>query len=125
MVQPFSAPVRYHVGGPLHSLLSRLITIENLEGLGFVSVEEASTLVEKAFVHHDPAAMRAAIVLGQWIVLSREFNIPRAMPEAEVHTLFAKVGLEMYARKLGQWTSAFRALGRAMRCAHKYVRLMY
>ena len=104
-----------------------MITIENLEQLGFVNVEEASTLVERAFVRQDAAAMRAAIVLGQWIVLSREFSVPSAKPEAasEDHTLLARVGLEMYAKKLGQWTAAFPGLGRAMRCAHKYVRLMY
>ena len=68
------------MGGPLHRLFSRLITPANIEQLGFVDIDAASKLMEKAFVLRDGAAMRAAIVLAQWIVLSKEFNIPKAGP---------------------------------------------
>ena len=111
----------------MHRLLSRLVTPENVGQLGFVSVEEGSALLEKAFMGRDAAAMRAAIVLGQWIVLSQAFGIPRAMPEtaSTLRKLLVKFGLETRAMKIKKWTISNPALVGAMQCALKYIRLMY
>lgn len=127
MSKPFSAPHSYHSGGPMYILLSKLITIKNVEQLGFVDVNEANLLLEKAFTDQDAAAMRAAIVLGQWIVLSQSFGIPRAAPEVSptLHRLLATTGLDMVTQRLEKWTMSQSAVMGAMRCLLKYVRLMY
>ena len=65
----------------MHALLSRLVTSSNLRELGFVDVEECCSIVHRAVAEHDAGAMRAAIVLAQWVVLSKEFGIPTAIPE--------------------------------------------
>ena len=49
-----------------------------MEGLGFVDWNKAKDLVRKAFVAKDPSAVRAAISVGQWIVLSRRVDVKRA-----------------------------------------------
>ena len=76
--QPFTAPHVYNTGGPLHKLLLRLLTPENVERLGFVDTQEAATLVERAFDSHDQNAMRMAFNVAQWIVLSKQFGVPTA-----------------------------------------------
>lgn len=49
-----------------------------MEGLGFVDWNKAKDLVRKAFVEKNPSAVRAAISVGQWIVLGRRFDVKQA-----------------------------------------------
>lgn len=78
---PYSAPTKYPRDGPLHKVMSRLLTKEAVEGLGFVSWEVVGGLVDEAFGDNgDPKALRLALVVAEWVVLSRRFNVARAGP---------------------------------------------
>ncbi|KAL8994371.1 MAG: hypothetical protein Q9169_005635 [Polycauliona sp. 2 TL-2023] len=75
---PYSAPTIYPLGGPMHTLLSRLITQSSIEQLGFVDWEKVKDLVETAFQTQDQVKLRSAFGIAQWVVLGRRFEIPRA-----------------------------------------------
>ena len=78
---PYSAPTTWPEDGPLHKLLARLVTKENVENLGFVSWHRVSWLVEHAFgPKKDPGCMRMALVVAEWVVLSKRFGVRRATP---------------------------------------------
>jgi asparagine synthase (glutamine-hydrolysing) len=56
-----------------------LITRDNVERLGFVEWPKVVGLVDRAFgPEKDRAAMRTAITVAQWIVLSQRLGIARA-----------------------------------------------
>lgn len=76
---PYSAPSVYPIGGPMHQLMSRLITEENVEALGFVDWSRTRDLVEKAFSTQDQVALRSAFGIAQWVVLGKRFGIPKAV----------------------------------------------
>ena len=80
--QPYSAPTTYPENGPLHELLRRLITRENIEQLGFVDWEKTKDLVHRAFAGKDAVSMRFAFSIAQWVVLSQRFGIRRARPDS-------------------------------------------
>lgn len=78
---PYSAPTTWPKDGPLHLLLKRLLTKENVEELGFVSWHKVRNLVDAAFGKKGcPGAMRTALVVAEWVVLSKKFGVRRAMP---------------------------------------------
>lgn len=65
----------------MHQMLSRLVTKENLLRLGFVDWDKAEGLIGKAFGEKkDPSAMRYAMTIAQWVVLSQKFGVARAEP---------------------------------------------
>ncbi|KAL2864017.1 asparagine synthetase B family protein [Aspergillus lucknowensis] len=76
--QPYMAPMRYAVDGPVHRKLKELITKENIEALGFVDWERTEPLVEKGIVGGDPLAFRAAIAAAQCVVVSQRFGVKKA-----------------------------------------------
>ena len=79
---PYSAPTTYPVNGPLHQLLRRLITEQNVAQLGYVDWLKVDGLVDKAFGEEgDPGAMRKAIVIAEWIVLAQRFGVKPAIDE--------------------------------------------
>lgn len=75
---PYSAPTTYPVDGPLHQLMKKLITEENIDQLGFVDWERCEDLVSKAFVKDSPMAMRYCLVIAEWVVLHKRFGVKRA-----------------------------------------------
>lgn len=75
---PYTAPLQYELRGPLHIVLKRLITEENVRQLGFVSWEKTSTLLERTFADKDATAARLAFCVAQWIVLAQRFGIKTA-----------------------------------------------
>ncbi|KAL0256568.1 hypothetical protein SLS55_008963 [Diplodia seriata] len=75
---PYSAPTLFPENGPLHKLFSRLICRENVEELGFVDWNKTKDLVREAFEQKNPSAVRAAISVGQWVVLGRRFGVKKA-----------------------------------------------
>ena len=78
---PYSAPTTWPRGGPLHQLLARLVTRENVEALGFVRWNSVHWLVDHAFGPQGrPGAMRKALVVAEWVVLSKRFGVRRARP---------------------------------------------
>lgn len=76
---PYSAPTTWPRDGPLHNLLADLLTEDNVNKLGFVDWEKVGGLVDRAFGDNgDPGAMRKALVVAEWVVLSRRFGVRRA-----------------------------------------------
>jgi asparagine synthase (glutamine-hydrolysing) len=78
---PYSAPTTWPRDGPLHKLLAGLLTKENVSNLGFVEWDKVQGLVDRGFgVNGDPGAMRKALVVAEWVVLSKRFGVRRAVP---------------------------------------------
>jgi asparagine synthase (glutamine-hydrolysing) len=78
---PYSAPTTWPRDGPLHKLLAGLLTKENVDELGFVDWWAVEGLVNRAFGEKgDPGAMRTALVVAEWVVLSKKFGVRRATP---------------------------------------------
>jgi asparagine synthase (glutamine-hydrolysing) len=76
---PYSAPTTWPRDGPLHKLLAGLLTKENVDELGFVDWWAVEGLVNRAFGEKgDPGAMRTALVVAEWVVLSKKFGVRRA-----------------------------------------------
>ena len=105
---PYSAPLRYPVNGPLHRLMKRVVTRENVEGLGFllwkcesvngggdgkelgrgdgreegVGVVEGRTLgelVDIAFTEGDKEVFKLVICVAQWVVLGKRFGVRKTV----------------------------------------------
>ncbi|KAI4202442.1 MAG: hypothetical protein LQ346_002000, partial [Caloplaca aetnensis] len=75
---PYSAPSLYPIGGPMHQLMQKLITKENVDALGFVDWERTEGLMERAFREQDQVALRSVFGVAQWVVLGQRFGIPKA-----------------------------------------------
>lgn len=83
---PYSAPLRYDIGGPLHRLMRRLVTEENVKALGFLEWRPGmldggtvAQLVDRAFEGgKEEGVFRLVIYLAQWVVLGRRFAVRRA-----------------------------------------------
>lgn len=80
---PYMGPVRFAENGPLHAVLSRLVTRENVVQLGFVDWSRTEGLVERAFVEKDASAFRKVMAVAQFVVLAQRFGVKTAVPEAE------------------------------------------
>ena len=80
----YSAPTTWPAGGPLHKLMVRLITEENVDNLGFVDWHGIKDLVDKAFQEKDAKAMRFVFIVAEWVVLSQRFKIKRAEPPSGI-----------------------------------------
>jgi len=80
---PYSAPVRYGMNGPLHQLMSSLITKDNVSSLGFLAWasedddggKTMADMVHLAFAEKNEPAFRLVICLAQWIVLGKKFGV--------------------------------------------------
>lgn len=80
----YSAPTTWPENGPLHQTMARLMTKENVEKLGFVDWARVQGLVDEAFGQQDAKAMRFVFIVAEWVVLSRRFQIKKAMPPLEM-----------------------------------------
>ena len=77
----FTAPIEYAADGPLHRLLSRLVTRDQVEALGFVDWSPVRDLVARAFGQmKDQSAMRYALTVAQWVIISQRFGVQTAAP---------------------------------------------
>ncbi|KAI4236506.1 MAG: hypothetical protein LQ352_007996 [Teloschistes flavicans] len=76
---PYMAPSVYPIGGPMHQLMAKLITQENVEALGFVDWSRTRDVVETAFSTQDRVALLSAFGIAQWVVLGKRFGIPKAV----------------------------------------------
>lgn len=77
-LKPYKAPTTYPLDGPMHRLMSRLITQSSVEKLGFIDWEKSKDLVETAFQSLDRVAMTTVFGLAQLVVLGQRFGMPRA-----------------------------------------------
>lgn len=78
---PFTAPVKYQVGGPVHQALARLVTKGSIDALGFLDWEKCEHLVDDAIIQADPTRMRELIVIAQLIAIGKRFGVKEARPE--------------------------------------------
>ncbi|KAI3401819.1 hypothetical protein diail_8197 [Diaporthe ilicicola] len=76
---PYTAPVSWPTGGPLHRLFEGLVTEPNVEELGFLDWENVKGLVDMAFIEKDVAAFRQTLIIAEWIVISQRFAIEKAV----------------------------------------------
>lgn len=79
---PYSAPVKWPRGGPLHQKFTELITKESVENLGFIDWGDAKGWLEKGFGDDaNPNAFRRLVNIGSWVVLSQRFGVKKALKE--------------------------------------------
>lgn len=76
---PYSAPLKYGIGGPLHRLMTKLVTRENVAELGFLDWNGCEgglgALVNWAFEEGDEKAFRLVICIAQWVVIGQRFEV--------------------------------------------------
>ncbi|KAL8685406.1 MAG: hypothetical protein Q9224_005828 [Gallowayella concinna] len=77
---PYTAPVKYPIGGPIHQLMSRLITKETIQQLGFIDWSKTQDLVQKSFEEQEPNLLRRVFTLAQYVVLGQRFGVKTAQP---------------------------------------------
>ncbi|KAL5359154.1 hypothetical protein BJX96DRAFT_147878 [Aspergillus floccosus] len=78
--KPYLGPTQFEENGPLHQLIDRLTSQDNIEALGFVDWERTKEQVHKAFVEKNGIALRYAMMAAQFVVLSQRFGVKRATP---------------------------------------------
>jgi asparagine synthase (glutamine-hydrolysing) len=80
---PYTAPTTYVADGPIHKLLVRLVTKENVDRLGFIDWHAVHTLLDQAFgngpIQERVKGFRLALCVAEWIVLSQRFNVATAV----------------------------------------------
>ncbi|CAI7660554.1 unnamed protein product [Penicillium glandicola] len=76
--KPYLGPTKFQEDGPLHQLILRLASRENVDALGFVDWEKTQEHVRKAFQDKDSLSLRAAFSVCQFVVLSQRFGVARA-----------------------------------------------
>ena len=62
----------------MHQLMSRLITKQNIEALGFLDWSKMHDLVDKGFEEQEPGMLRTTFLVAQYVVLSQRFGIQTA-----------------------------------------------
>ena len=78
---PTQHRMNFSPNGPLHQLIERLVTPENVERLGFVPWTAAQTMLRNAFDTTQSAfSFRALLQVAQLVVLGQRFCVP-PMPE--------------------------------------------
>lgn len=76
--QSYLGPSRYGENGPLHHLMKRILTRENVERLGFLDWDAVRAQMEKAFQLRDPIAFRRTLSVAQFAVLGQRFGVKTA-----------------------------------------------
>ncbi len=77
---PYMGPVKYSENGPLHNVISKLVTRENVDQLGFVDWSMVEGMAEKAFVAHNHSAFRNVLSVAQFVVIGQRFGVKTAQP---------------------------------------------
>ena len=82
---PYSAPLRYPVNGPLHKLMKKLVTEQNVRELGFLDWESRTLrgrslgeMVDLAFRKGEKSVFTLVICVAQWVVLMQRFGVKSA-----------------------------------------------
>lgn len=89
--QPFFAPATYPTGGPLHKLLQKTLTKENIDQLGFLDWNVVESQLKQAFPTDAEQSggalthtMRALLMSAQLVILGQRFGVKKASPETRV-----------------------------------------
>ncbi|KAK2058796.1 asparagine synthase [Colletotrichum caudatum] len=79
---PYSAPLKWPRGGPIHKMMVDLISKENIESLGFIEWDSAKRWLEEGFGDDSsPRAFRKLICTASWVVLGQRFGVKKATRE--------------------------------------------
>ncbi|KAF9881351.1 asparagine synthase [Colletotrichum karsti] len=81
---PYSAPVKWPRGGPIHNMMRELLTQENIENLGFLEWDNVKQWLEDGFSDDEsksPRAFRKLICTSSWVVLGQRFGVKKAVQE--------------------------------------------
>jgi asparagine synthase (glutamine-hydrolysing) len=87
---PYTAPVIYPTGGPLHRLLQKLLTKENIDQLGFLDWDTVESHMKYAFPKDaeqggaSSHTFRGVLMSAQLVILGQKFGVKRADPEIRV-----------------------------------------
>lgn len=71
----FAAPFKWKEGGPLWNKFQQLLSKENLEALGFVDVEKAMQVRDRAFREKDELLFREVLWLAQIASVGKSFGL--------------------------------------------------
>jgi asparagine synthase (glutamine-hydrolysing) len=76
---PFTAPVVWKKGGPMHQLFSRLLTKENVEAVGFLDWSFIADALDRGFGEGaDVPSFRSCQLAGSLVTISQRFGVARA-----------------------------------------------
>ncbi|GKT50002.1 amidase chyE [Colletotrichum spaethianum] len=79
---PYSAPLKWPRGGPIHKMMENLISKDNIESLGFIEWDSAKKWLEEGFGDDaSPRAFRKLICTASWVVLGQRFGVKTATKE--------------------------------------------
>ncbi|KAL4958158.1 nucleophile aminohydrolase [Aspergillus filifer] len=74
----YLGPSTFKEGGPLHQTVTRLLTQENVERLGFVDWDQLQDQIIKGFRDSDQRCFRSSLFVAQLVVLSQRFGVTTA-----------------------------------------------
>ncbi|PLB39027.1 asparagine synthetase B family protein [Aspergillus candidus] len=77
---PFVGPCKFKEGGPIHKVLQRLLTEDNVKQLGFMDWEKTQDSLVRAFRDGDALEFQKSLGTAQFVVLGRRFGVGRAHP---------------------------------------------
>ncbi|KAH9236489.1 hypothetical protein K456DRAFT_33673 [Colletotrichum gloeosporioides 23] len=77
---PFTAPIVWPKGGPLHQMLEKTLTQDKVENLGFVDYAQVKDALDRGFGEKaDVKAFRILLFVAAWVTMSERFGIPKAV----------------------------------------------
>ncbi|KAL4732896.1 nucleophile aminohydrolase [Aspergillus similis] len=71
----YLGPSNYRENGPLHWVVKRLLTKDNVKDLGFVDWDRLQEHIVKGFRDGDPSCFRSSLFVAQLVVLSQRFGV--------------------------------------------------
>ncbi|KAL8415171.1 hypothetical protein RB594_006127 [Gaeumannomyces avenae] len=79
---PYSAPLAWPRGGPIHEMLEGLLTDEAVAALGFVDGGAVRRALEAGFGDGaDARAFRILLIVASWVVIGQRFGVKTARRE--------------------------------------------
>ncbi|KAE8387489.1 hypothetical protein BDV23DRAFT_195701 [Aspergillus alliaceus] len=82
---PFVGPFTYQADGPVHKVLKRLLTQENVNQLGFLDWDRVQGHLAKAFRDKDGLCFQRAFCAAQYVVLGQKFGVKKALDPGCIH----------------------------------------
>lgn len=79
---PYSAPLAWPRGGPIHVMLGKLLTDEAVATLGFVDPGAVKRALEMGFGDQaDARSFRTLLIVASWVVIGQRFGVKTARRE--------------------------------------------
>lgn len=65
----------------MHRLLTRLITKQNIDNLGFMDWSKTEDLFSRAFKVQEPNMIRKTFIIAEFVAMSHRFGMKTAGPD--------------------------------------------